>query len=109
VTDTKSLSVFSSQFPKFGRGGNLSRGLGPIARSERHGARKLFKLNRGLEKAIRLCDYHISGVSTRKVQAISEELCGQSFSASAISGFNKKLERSSGALPVDHSIVSIPI
>jgi putative transposase len=28
------------------------------------------------------------GVSTRKVKAMSEELCGHSFSASAISGFN---------------------
>jgi putative transposase len=36
------------------------------------------------------------GVSTRKVKAISEELCGHSFSASAISGFNKKLDEELG-------------
>ena len=36
------------------------------------------------------------GVSTRKVKTISEELCGHSFSASAISGFNKKLDEELG-------------
>ena len=36
------------------------------------------------------------GVSTRKVKAISEELCGHRFSASAISGFNKKLDEELG-------------
>ena len=39
---------------------------------------------------------YIRGVSTRKVKAISEELCGHSFSASAISGFNKKLDEELG-------------
>lgn len=32
------------------------------------------------------------GVSTRKVKAITEELCGHAFSASAISAINKRLE-----------------
>jgi hypothetical protein len=32
------------------------------------------------------------GISTRKVKAIGEELCGHSFSASAISEFNRKLD-----------------
>jgi putative transposase len=35
-------------------------------------------------------------VSTRKVQAISEQLCGHSFSASAISEINKKLDAELG-------------
>ena len=39
---------------------------------------------------------YIQGVSTRKVKAISEELCGHSFSASATSGFNKKLDEELG-------------
>jgi putative transposase len=39
---------------------------------------------------------YIQGVSTRKVQAISEELCGHSFSASAISEINKKLDAELG-------------
>ena len=34
------------------------------------------------------------GVSTRKVKAITEELCGHSFSASAISAINKRLDES---------------
>jgi putative transposase len=37
-----------------------------------------------------------SGVSTRKVTAISEELCGYSFSASAISEINKKSDAELG-------------
>ncbi len=41
---------------------------------------------------------YIQGVSTRKVKAISEELCGHSFSASAISGFKKKLDEELGHL-----------
>jgi len=36
------------------------------------------------------------GVSTRKLKAISEELCGHSFSASAISEINKKLDKELG-------------
>ena len=39
-----------------------------------------------------LTQMYIRGVSTRKVQAISEELCGHSFSASAITEINKKLD-----------------
>ena len=42
-----------------------------------------------------LTEMYIQGVSTRKVKAISE-LCGHSFSASAISGFNKKLDEELG-------------
>ena len=50
------------------------------------------------EKALvaALTEMYIQGVSTRKVKAISEELCGHSFSASAISGFNKKLDEELG-------------
>ena len=36
----------------------------------------------------------MQGVSTRKVKAITEELCGHSFSASAISAINKRLDES---------------
>jgi len=39
---------------------------------------------------------YMQGVSTRKVKAISEELCGHSFSASAISEINKKLDEELG-------------
>jgi hypothetical protein len=37
---------------------------------------------------------HVQGVSTRKVKAITEELWGHSFSASAISQVNKGLDES---------------
>ena len=37
---------------------------------------------------------YVQGVSTRKVKAITEELCGHSFSASAISQINKGLDKS---------------
>ncbi len=36
----------------------------------------------------------MQGVSTRKVKAITEELCGHEFSASAISQINKSLDAS---------------
>jgi putative transposase len=36
----------------------------------------------------------VQGVSTRKVKAITEELCGHSFSASSISTINKRLDQS---------------
>jgi transposase-like protein len=39
---------------------------------------------------------YIQGVSTRKVKVISEKLCGHSFSASAISEINKKLDEELG-------------
>ncbi len=46
------------------------------------------------EKALvsALTEMYLQGVSTRKVKAISEELCGQEFSASTISALNKKLD-----------------
>ena len=39
-----------------------------------------------------LAEMYVQGVSTRKVRAITEELCGHSFSASAISSINKSLD-----------------
>jgi hypothetical protein len=41
-----------------------------------------------------LTEMYIQGVSTRKVKAITEELCGHAFSASAISAVNKTLDES---------------
>src|ERR671929_410859 len=35
---------------------------------------------------------YVQGVSTRKVKAVTEELCGHAFSASAISAVNKRLD-----------------
>ncbi len=36
---------------------------------------------------------YIQGVSTRKVKAITEQLCGHEFSASTISNINKQLDK----------------
>jgi putative transposase len=41
-----------------------------------------------------LAEMSVQGVSTRKVKAITEELCGHSFSASSISAINKRLDES---------------
>ena len=59
---------------------------------------EIFERYQRSEKALvaALTEMYIQGVSTRKVTAISEELCGHSFSASAISGFNKKLDEELG-------------
>ena len=40
-----------------------------------------------------LGEMYVQGVSTRKVKAITEQLCGHEFSASTISRINKKLDR----------------
>src|SRR5262249_17227362 len=46
-----------------------------------------------------LAEMYVQGVSTRKVKAITEELCGHAFSASAISAINKRLDESLDATP----------
>ena len=55
---------------------------------------RLFERYQRSEKALvaALAEMYVQGVSTRKVKAITEELCGHSFSASAISQINKKLD-----------------
>ncbi len=54
----------------------------------------LFERFQRSEKALvsALAEMYIQGVSTRKVKAITEELCGHSFSASAISTINSGLD-----------------
>jgi hypothetical protein len=47
---------------------------------------------RGLVAA--LAEMYVQGVSTRKIKAITDELCGHSFSASSISTINKRLDQS---------------
>ncbi len=39
-----------------------------------------------------LAEMYVQGVSTRKVKAITEQLCGHSFSASSISAINQRLD-----------------
>ena len=54
----------------------------------------LFERFQRSEKALvsALAEMYVQGVSTRKVKAITEELCGHSFSASVISEINKGLD-----------------
>jgi transposase-like protein len=63
---------------------------------DRHGrfSTELFERYQRSEKALvaALAEMYVQGVSTRKVKAITEELCGHSFSASAISAINVKLD-----------------
>jgi putative transposase len=54
----------------------------------------LFERFQRSEKALvsALAEMYVQGVSTRKVKAITEELCGHRFSASAISAINRGLD-----------------
>jgi putative transposase len=55
---------------------------------------ELFTRYQRSEKALvgTLAEMYVQGVSTRKVKAVTEALCGHSFSASAISAVNKSLD-----------------
>src|SRR5215208_335312 len=57
---------------------------------------ELFERYQRSEQALvaTLAEMYVQGVSTRKVKAITEELCGHAFSASAISAINKRLDDS---------------
>ncbi len=63
---------------------------------DRHGrfSTEVFERYQRSEKALvgALAEMYVQGVSTRKVKAITEELCGHSFSASAISAINKRMD-----------------
>jgi len=55
---------------------------------------ELFERYQRSEKALvsALAEMYVQGVSTRKVKAISEQLCGHAFSASTVSAINVKLD-----------------
>src|SRR5436190_6136098 len=57
---------------------------------------ELFERYQRSERALvaTLAEMYVQGVSTRKVKAITEELCGHSFSASSISAINQRLDAS---------------
>jgi putative transposase len=61
-----------------------------------HFSTQIFERYQRSEKALvsALAEMYIQGVSTRKVKAITEELCGHAVSASAISAVNKTLDES---------------
>jgi putative transposase len=60
---------------------------------------ELFERYQRSEQALvaSLAEMYVQGVSTRKVKAITEELCGHAFSASAISAINQRLDASLAA------------
>jgi putative transposase len=60
---------------------------------------ELFERYQRSEQALvaTLAEMYVQGVSTRKVKAITEELCGHAFSASAISAVNQRLDQSLAA------------
>ena len=55
---------------------------------------EVFERYQRSEKALMtaLAEMYVKGVSTRKVKAITEELCGHEFSASTVSQLNKRLD-----------------
>jgi len=55
---------------------------------------EVFERYQRSEKALvaSLAEMYVQGVSTRKVKAVTEELCGHSFSASSISRINQTLD-----------------
>jgi putative transposase len=57
---------------------------------------ELFERYQRSEKALvaALAEMYVQGVSTRKVKAVTEELCGHAFSATSISQINKRLDSS---------------
>ena len=59
-----------------------------------HFSTELFERYSRVEKAFvgALVEMYVQGVSTRKVKAVTEELCGHEFSASAVSRLNVKLD-----------------
>jgi putative transposase len=63
---------------------------------DRHGrfSTQVFERYQRSEKALvlALAEMYVQGVSTRKVKAITEELCGHAFSASAVSEITKRLD-----------------
>ncbi|ESZ54504.1 hypothetical protein X728_31210 [Mesorhizobium sp. L103C120A0] len=60
---------------------------------------ELFERYQRSERALvaTLAEMYVQGVSTRKVKAITEQLCGHAFSASSISAINKRLDESLAA------------
>lgn len=59
-----------------------------------HFSTAVFERYQRSEKALvaALAEMYVQGVSTRKVKAITEELCGHTFGADSISQINKKLD-----------------
>ena len=72
---------------------------------------ELFERYQRSERALvaALAEMYVQGVSTRKVKAITEELCGHSFSASSISAINKTAGREPGAVRLAPAERGVPV
>ena len=72
---------------------------------------ELFERYQRSEKALvaALAEMNVQGVSTRKVKAITEELCGHAFSASSISAINKRLDESLAQFAHRRLVETFPI
>src|ERR1043165_4331499 len=81
------------------RGGKLERRV-PQDRQGRFRTEVFDRYQRS-EKAFvgALAEMYIQGVSTRKVKAITEELCGHEFSSATVSRVNESLEGEVGTVP----------
>jgi len=66
----------------------------PQDRQGRFGT-EIFERYQRSEKALvgALTEMYVQGVSTRKVKAVTEELCGHEFSASTVSRMNQSLDK----------------
>ena len=60
---------------------------------------ELFERYQRSEKALMatLAEMYVAGVSTRKIKAVTEELCGHAFSASAVSAIVKRMDEALAA------------
>ena len=65
---------------------------------------EVFERYQRSEKALvgALTEMYVQGVSTRKVKAVTEELCGHEFSASTISRLNQNLDEELGKFSTRH-------
>src|SRR5712672_1941514 len=75
-------------------GRTLITRVGKLEHREGRFSTELFERYQRSERALvaALAEKYVQGVSTRKVKAITEELCGHSFSASSISAINQRLD-----------------
>ena len=65
----------------------------PQDRQGRFSTRLLERYQRSERALVQaLAEMYVKGVSTRKVKAITEELCGYEFSASTISQINQQMD-----------------
>jgi putative transposase len=86
----RSVGLLRPNADHAGRQARTARSAGSCGAVLERAVRALSAPERALVAA--LAEMYVQGVSTRKVKAITEELCGHSFSASSISSINQRLD-----------------